>query len=73
MTLKPPAQLTHVQMEAASKCSRCPRKIPLLAFAFLDERYAAVCGECAARAYNEMAMREAAREAASRMRTGRAP
>lgn len=50
--LRQPTTLTAVQMNDASGCSRCHREIPLLAFAFLDERYAAVCNECAAAFYN---------------------
>lgn len=42
-------ELQAVRMEAKSDCSRCPRIIPLLGFAFLGPNYEAVCAHCAAK------------------------
>lgn len=47
--------LQPVQMEAESGCSRCDRRIPLLAFAFLGPNFEAVCNYCAAKQIDDLA------------------
>lgn len=46
--------LQAAQMEAESGCSRCERRIPLLAFAFLGSNFEAVCNHCAAKQIDDL-------------------